>query len=52
MLVAGKMIKIDGVQGPSYVCACDCGGEKIVRAKDLKSGNTKSCGCRKTIGLN
>lgn len=34
-------------------CKCDCGGQKIVRASHLKSGNVSSCGCapnRKTHG--
>ena len=26
-------------------CVCDCGAEKTVTAYNLKSGNTKSCGC-------
>lgn len=26
-------------------CICECGVECDVRAADLKSGNTKSCGC-------
>ena len=26
-------------------CKCDCGNECNVRANDLKSGNTTSCGC-------
>jgi hypothetical protein len=26
-------------------CRCDCGGETIVTAIQLKRGNTKSCGC-------
>ena len=26
-------------------CACDCDAHTKVRAKDLASGNTKSCGC-------
>lgn len=31
-------------------CRCVCGTEKTVRLKDLKSGNTTSCGCwRKEI---
>lgn len=30
---------------PSWLCRCDCGGEKIVRGSDLKSGHTQSCGC-------
>lgn len=28
-----------------YQCICDCGNYKNVRGKDLRSGNTKSCGC-------
>lgn len=28
-----------------WKCVCDCGTEKNVRACDLKSGRTKSCGC-------
>ena len=34
-------------QGRRWVCRCDCGEEVTVRAKDLKNGNTKSCGCMK-----
>lgn len=28
-------------------CLCDCGNTHYVTAKDLRSGNTKSCGCAK-----
>lgn len=28
-------------------CICDCGNKVVVRGADLKSGNTKSCGCFK-----
>ena len=28
-----------------WLCECDCGNKKIVLAKNLKSGRTKSCGC-------
>lgn len=29
-------------------CDCDCGGHSMVRTRDLKNGNSKSCGCAKT----
>jgi hypothetical protein len=28
-----------------WLCECDCGGEKIVRSRELLCGDTKSCGC-------
>jgi len=28
-----------------YLCQCDCGNTKEVRATNLATGNTKSCGC-------
>ena len=31
----------------AWKCKCKCGKELVVRAKDLTSGNTKSCGCYK-----
>lgn len=27
-------------------CRCECGARTVVRGGDLRSGNTKSCGCR------
>lgn len=30
---------------PYYLCKCDCGNVKIIKAKYLKNGDTKSCGC-------
>lgn len=30
-----------------WKCKCDCGNETTVKGKELKSGNTKSCGCLK-----
>lgn len=30
-----------------WVCLCSCGKECVVKARNLKRGNTKSCGCRK-----
>ncbi len=28
-----------------FECQCDCGGVKVFNLMDLRSGNTKSCGC-------
>lgn len=30
-----------------YHCICECGNERIVTAKNLKAGNTTSCGCKR-----
>ena len=30
-----------------YLCQCDCGNSKIVKACNLTNGNTHSCGCLK-----
>ena len=40
--------KSDSINRKSYwICKCDCGNKTIVRASNLKSGHTKSCGCYK-----
>lgn len=30
-----------------WICKCKCGNKCVVRSPGLKSGRTKSCGCRK-----
>lgn len=30
-------------------CSCDCGNVKVVNLNDVKSGKTKSCGCKKAL---
>ncbi len=32
-----------------WLCQCTCGNTKVARANDLRSGNTKSCGCRRSV---
>lgn len=34
-----------GKKGAYWICACDCGKQKIASAHDLKNGHVKSCGC-------
>ena len=34
-----------------WLCSCDCGNFKIVEARDLLSGNTRSCICLRTDTL-
>lgn len=45
----GKLTVLSGAgvrnQKSLVLCRCDCGREKIVYYKDLRSGNTRSCGC-------
>lgn len=31
--------------GPMWVAQCECGNKTIAGGRDMKSGNTKSCGC-------
>lgn len=48
-LTAIEMVGVDKSRCAMWLCKCDCGTEKIVRGKNLRSGETKSCGCtRKT----
>ncbi len=28
-----------------YLCQCDCGNQTVITVENLRSGNTKSCGC-------
>lgn len=45
LVVAGKAAT-KGKRGEIYwVCTCDCGNERNVRANQLTRGITKSCGC-------
>lgn len=37
--------KRDCSENIHWKCKCDCGNEKIVSGVNLRSGNTKSCGC-------
>lgn len=45
LLVIQEVEKEPDVNGPSWVCKCDCGNEKIILGRSLRTGHTKSCGC-------
>jgi hypothetical protein len=44
-LVVVKRDDTTPIGRPRWVCQCDCGKTVIVRAWDLRSGDTTSCGC-------
>lgn len=45
-LVVKKIIgQVGKSPSPSWLCACSCGNETIVRGDHLRYGKTKSCGC-------
>lgn len=45
-LTALFRVDVNSYQGCAlWLCKCICGNEIIVRATDLRSGHTKSCGC-------
>lgn len=51
----GKLLVVERVENNRfghicYRCNCDCGGETIVDATNLRNGNTNSCGCIKSKG--
>lgn len=37
--------------GALWDCVCICGNTKIIKAGDLKSGNTQSCGCQRSEAI-
>ena len=45
VISAGDSLKKNGQTFSVWLCRCDCGQSKFIRAMSLASGNTKSCGC-------
>ena len=43
LLVIGEKGRIN--EQVAWECQCDCGNTTVVRSSDLRSGDTKSCGC-------
>jgi len=46
-VISLQRVRKDGSRGGKWLCQCDCGTERIVAAKLLKSGASLSCGCYK-----
>ncbi|QNK01743.1 hypothetical protein [Dyella telluris] len=44
-LVVTSLSHIHPAYGGKWHCVCDCGNKTVVLAKNLRGGNTKSCGC-------
>lgn len=51
LVVIGTVDKTSKRREPYWLCRCDCGKERIVRGSNLRSGNTKSCGCNQFSGI-
>jgi len=43
LTVIGEAASICGRK--RWMCACECGNEKVIYASNLISGGSKSCGC-------
>ena len=43
--VFGRLMVVDWEGNGKWRCRCECGNEVLVQTDNLKSGNTKSCGC-------
>lgn len=45
----GKLLVIERAENKgrrvAWLCQCDCGKKKIVTTRDLRAGDTNSCGC-------
>lgn len=47
LVVIRKSDQVSNGGGTMWECKCDCGNTVVVRSNDLRTGNTKSCGCFK-----
>src|SRR4051812_11064033 len=51
MLTEVEYAGTDKNQNSTWRCICECGNEIIAVGKQIKIGNTKSCGCYKILGI-
>lgn len=47
LLIVEHLGKVPNSRHHQWLAQCDCGGSKVVKSRDLNSGDTKSCGCLK-----
>ena len=45
LLVIAEAEPVGVKKRAAWLCQCDCGNQKVVKSEELKSGDTKSCGC-------
>jgi hypothetical protein len=45
LMVVGAAEPVGKRKRAAWLCRCECGVEKVIRAENLKDGSTKSCGC-------
>jgi hypothetical protein len=45
LLVIAEAEPVGKNKRTAWLCQCDCGNQKVVKTEELKSGDTKSCGC-------
>lgn len=43
----GYLTPFEYIKGGKWKCKCSCGNEVIVDTRNLKSGHTQSCGCKR-----
>lgn len=47
----GKLTAVSCAGKGRWVCLCDCGGSSLSSVGNLRSGNSRSCGCEKRAAL-
>jgi len=47
----GRLVALKYLGKSRWLCKCDCGNKKPVYARELRSGDTRSCGCLRSPSL-
>lgn len=48
-LTALSLVGRDKIGNATWLCRCECGGEKVIASRALTTGNTMSCGCLASV---